>query len=60
MLYPGESALPAGGSVLSMELGVHSRSLGPLPAGELGIAGWTLVLSLVAGFAVKGVFGVTL
>lgn len=60
ILYPGERALPADGPVLAIELGVHPRALGPLPAGELGIVLWTFVLSLVAGFAVKGVFGVTL
>lgn len=60
ILYPGESALPAGGPVLSMEMGMHSRALGPLPAGELGIVLWVLVWSLAAGFAVKGLFGVTI
>ena len=60
ILYPGELALPADGPVVSMELGIHPRSLGPLPAGELGIVLWVLVLSLAAGFAVKGVFGVTI
>jgi hypothetical protein len=60
ILYPGESALPAGGPVLSMQLGVHARTLGPLPAGELGIVLWVLIWSLVAGFAVKGLFGVTI
>jgi hypothetical protein len=60
ILYPGEPALPGGGPVLAMELGLHPRALGPLPAGELGIVLWTFGFSLVAGFAVKGVFGVTL
>jgi hypothetical protein len=60
ILYPGEPALPANGPVVSIELGVHPRTLGPLPAGELGIVLWTLVLSLAAGFAVKGFFGVTI
>jgi len=60
ILYPGEPALPADGPVLAIELGVHPRALGPLPAGELGIVLWTFGLSLIAGFAVKGVFGVTL
>jgi hypothetical protein len=60
ILYPGESALPAGGPVLSMELGVHPRALGPLPAGELGIVLWVLIWSLAVGFAVKGLFGVTI
>lgn len=60
ILYPGEPALPGDGLLLSMELGVHARSLGPLPAGELGIVLWVLVWSLVVGFAVKGLFGVTI
>ena len=60
ILYPGEPALPADGPVLAIELGMHPRALGPLPAGELGIVLWTFLLSLVAGFAVKGLFGVTL
>jgi hypothetical protein len=60
ILYPAESALPAAGPVVSMELGVHPRTLSPLPAGELGIVLWALVLSLAAGFAVKGLFGVTI
>ena len=60
VLYPGEEALPAAGPVLSMELNMHPRSLGPLPEGEPGIVLWVLLVSLVAGFAVKGVFGVTI
>ena len=60
ILYPGEAALPASGPVLSIELDTHPRALGPLPAGELGIVLWVLILSLAAGFAVKGVFGVTI
>lgn len=60
ILYPAESALPGDGPVVSMELGVHPRSLGPLPEGELGVVVIALVLSLAAGFAVKGVFGVTI
>jgi hypothetical protein len=59
ILYPAESALPGDGPVLAMEMAVHSRSLGPLPAGELGIVLWVLVLSIAAGFALRGVFGVT-
>jgi hypothetical protein len=60
ILYPGEPALPADGPVLAIELGMHPHALGPLPPGELGIVLWTFAFSLVAGFAVKGVFGVTL
>ena len=59
-LYPAEEALPGGGPVESIELGVHSRPLPWLPDGELGIVLWTLILSLAAGFAVKGLFGVTI
>jgi hypothetical protein len=46
--------------VLSLELGAHTRPLAFLPDGELGILMWTLLLSVAAGFALKGVFGVTL
>ena len=60
ILYPGEAALPGDGPLLSIELEVHPRELGPLPAGELGIVLWVLILSLAAGFAVKGLFGVTI
>jgi len=60
ILYPAEPALPAKGPLLSIDLVLHPRSLDPLPAGELGIVLWTLVLSLAAGFAVKGLFGVTI
>ncbi|MGH0032886.1 MAG: hypothetical protein ACQGVC_24100 [Myxococcota bacterium] len=60
VLYPAEGALPGDGPLVSMELEMHPRTLGPLPAGELGIVLWALVLSLAAGFAVKGVFGVTI
>ena len=60
ILYPGEEALPGDGPLLGVELETHMRELGPFPAGELGIVLITLVLSLVAGFAVKGLFGVTI
>jgi hypothetical protein len=60
ILYPGEPALPGSGPVLAIELGIHPHALGPLPAGELGIVLWTFGFSLIAGLAVKGVFGVTL
>ena len=50
----GEDALPADGPVLGIELAMPARPLGPLPDGELGIVLWTLVVSLVAGFAVVG------
>ena len=59
LLYPGEAAIPSGAPVLALELGAPSRSLAYLPDGELGILMWTLVLSIVAGFALRGFFGVT-
>ena len=60
ILYPGEDALPGDGPVEAIELTVPARPLGFLPDGELGIVLWTLVVSLAAGFAVKGLFGVTI
>jgi hypothetical protein len=60
LLYPGEQALDAAAPVVSLELDVHTRPLAWFPEGEFGILMWSLVLSLVAGFALKGFFGVTL
>ncbi len=60
LLYPGEAAIPAGAPVLSLELDMNIRSLAYLPDGELGILLWAMVLSMGAGVALKGVFGVTL
>jgi hypothetical protein len=59
-LYPGERALPGGGPVTAMEMRMHTRALSAFPDGELGIVIWAMLLSLVAGFALKGVFGVTI
>ena len=60
ILYPGEAALPSDSAVESIELDVHTRPLAWFPEGEFGILMWALVFSLVAGFALKGVFGVTI
>jgi hypothetical protein len=60
LLYPGERALAPDDPVVSLELEVPTRHLAWFPEGEFGILMWSLVLSLVAGFALKGVFGVTL
>ena len=60
LLYPGEPAIPASSPVQSIELAVHTRPLAYLPDGEFGILMWFFVLSLAAGFALKGFFGVTL
>ncbi len=59
LLYPGEEALPADSPVVSLELDMHTRKLAAFPDGELGILIWSLLFSLVAGFALRGVFGVT-
>ncbi len=60
LLYPGEAAIPAGAPLLSIELASNTRPLDYLPDGEGGILIWTMVLSLLAGIALKDAFGVTL
>jgi hypothetical protein len=59
VLYPGEETLASGAPLLSLELDGHTRSLALFPDGEVGILLWSLLLSLVAGFALRGLFGVT-
>jgi hypothetical protein len=60
-LYPGEAALPGSSAVHSIVVGKpHVRPLAFFPDGEGGILGWFFVMSLVAGFALKGVVGVTI
>jgi hypothetical protein len=60
VLYPGEPALPAAAPVRALELDANTRELRFLPDGESGIVLWALGLSLVAGYALKGLFGVTM
>ena len=60
LLYPGEPALPSDSPLRTVALAYPERSLGPLPGGELGILLVFFGVSLVAGFALKGRFGVTL
>jgi hypothetical protein len=60
VLYPGEAAIPSGAPVLSLELDMHTRPLNYVWDGEFGILMWAMVLSLVAGVALKDFFGVTL
>jgi len=60
LLYPGEAAIPSGSPVKALELGMHTRPLAWVWDGELGILMWAMVLSLVAGVALKDFFGVTL
>lgn len=59
VLYPSEPALPGSAPVRSLATPLHTRELAFFPDGEGGIVGWFLVLSLAAGFALRGVFGVT-
>jgi len=59
-LYPGEPALPRSSPVERISLAYPERSLGILPGGELGVLASFFGLSLLAGFALKGRFGVTL
>jgi uncharacterized membrane protein (DUF106 family) len=59
VLYPAEPALPAASPVRALETPVHTRELRFFPDGEAGIVGWFLLISLAAGFALRGLFGVT-
>jgi hypothetical protein len=59
-LYPGEPALPGDSPFASIRLRYPERDLGWLPGGELGVLATFFGLSILSGFALKGVFGVTL
>ena len=59
-LYPGEPALGPDSAVETIALAYPERDLGALPGGELGILAIFFGLSLLAGFALKDFFGVTL
>ena len=59
-LYPGEPALPAASAVEIVRLRYPDRDLGWLPGGEMGVLATFFGLSILAGFALKGLFGVTL
>lgn len=58
-LYPGEPALAASSPARKIELAYPERDLGWLPGGELGVLATFFGVSLLAGFALKGRFGVT-
>jgi len=60
LLYPGEAALPSDSPVLSLEVPMHTRPLAFVWDGEVGILMWAMVVSLLAGVALKDLFGVTL
>ncbi len=59
-LYPGEAALAKDSPVRSVRLDYPVRDLGWLPSGEMGVLGTFFVISLASGFALKGLFGVTI
>ena len=59
-LYPGEAPLEADSQIWSISTQYPERELTGVPDGEIGIVLWFFGLSLVAGFGLKGVFGVTL
>ena len=60
LLYPGEEALPRSSAFESIRIDYPARELGLLPDGEAGILLGFLALSLLVGFAFKGVLGVTI
>jgi len=59
-LYPGEPALRNDSQVYRISLPYPERKLAGLPDGELGILATFFGLSLLSGFALKDLFGVTL
>jgi len=62
-LYPGEDALPddSGASEITLSHGAYPESdLGWMPGGEGGVLATFFLVSILAGLALKGVFGVTL
>jgi hypothetical protein len=60
VLYPAEPAIPGDAPLRSLELvPLHTRELSFFPDGEFGIVLWFVALSLAAGFALRGLFGVT-
>jgi hypothetical protein len=60
LLYPAEPALPGDSPIASIRLRYPERDLGWLPGGEMGVLATFFGLSILSGFALKGVFGVTL
>jgi hypothetical protein len=59
-LYPGEPALGRDSAARTIALAYPERELAVLPGGEIGILATFFGLSLLAGFGLKGRFGVTL
>lgn len=59
LLYAGEAPIPGDSAFEEIRIDHPVRELAWLPDGEGGILGWFFGISLVAGFALRGVFGVT-
>lgn len=59
-LYPGEPMLGGDSAFETIKMKYPDRSLAVFPDGEGGILLWFFVFSLVAGFLLKDLFGVTL
>ncbi len=61
ILYPAEAVPAADSPIYSISvLDRRDQPLGPFPAGEGGILLWFFGVSLLAGFLLKDLFGVTL
>lgn len=57
-LYPGEPRISADSPFVAVKLDTPRRSFPGMPPGELGVSGWYVVLSLLAGLLLKGKMGV--
>lgn len=60
LLYPAGPVPTADSPIYSLTVDRREQDLGVLPGGEGGILAWFFISSLVAGFALKDRFGVTL
>lgn len=60
LLYPSEPPIASSAAFAEIKMRYPSQSLGPFSGGEVTVAVVFLLVSLVAGFALKGLFGVQL
>jgi len=58
IVWFGESVLPAASFVRAVSIDYPAKPLGFLDGGEISIMIWFVVVSLIVGFGLKGVFGV--
>lgn len=58
IVWFGEEVLPAGSFVRAITVDYPAKPLGFLDGGEISIMIWFVVVSLIVGFGLKGVFGV--